>query len=95
MRKKLQVWWIPQGPMKEVFTVDVSSVEEGVKLLNVLADYDIFQYENRVKGDYCNSGGLHQWSEDADGDGNPGWEDWYDEATGYDDPAQWLADKSA
>ncbi|HCF3423357.1 TPA: hypothetical protein NIC12_004834 [Pseudomonas aeruginosa] len=94
MSKKLQVWWIPQVPMK-AFTVDVASVEEGVKLMNVLADYDAFQYENRVKGDYCNAGGLNQWSDDVDGEGNPGWESWYDEETGDDDPAQWLADKAA
>lgn len=94
MSKKLQVWWIPQVPMK-AFTVDVSSVEEGVKLMNVLADYDAFQYENRVKGDYCNAGGINQWSDDADGEGNPGWERWYDEETGDDDPAQWLAEQIA
>ena len=36
MMKKLQVWWIPQVPMME-FTVDVETVEEGVKLMGVLA----------------------------------------------------------
>ena len=28
MQKKLQVWWVPQVPMK-AFTVDVATVEEG------------------------------------------------------------------
>ena len=84
----LQVWWIPQVPMK-AFEVDVSTVAEGVKLLDVLADYDRFQFENNVKPDYCNAGGLQRWCAD-DGDGVPGWEDWYDEETGEDDPAAWL-----
>lgn len=76
----LQVWWIPQVPMK-AFTVDVSTAEEGAKLLDVLADYDIFQFENHIKPDYSNVGGLQRWCED-DGDGKPGWEDWYDPETG-------------
>lgn len=89
MNKKLQVWWIPQVPMK-AFTVDVSSVTEGVKIMEVLAHYDAFQFDNNIKPDYCNAGGLQQWNEDSDGEGTPGWNDWYDEDTGEDDPARWL-----
>lgn len=73
----------------KAFEVDVSTVAEGVKLLDVLADYDRFQFENNVKPDYCNVGGLRRWCAD-NGDGVPGWEDWYDEETGEDDPAAWL-----
>lgn len=87
---QLQVWWVPQLPMK-AFEVDVSSVEEAVKVMDVLADYDLFQYEHNVKPDYCNAGGLRRWCEDSDGDGNPGWEDWYDEKTGEEDPKAFLA----
>lgn len=68
---QLQVWWIPQVPSKP-FVVDVASLHEAKLLLKVLTDYDIFQYENRIKPDYCNAGGLRTW------DGND-WEDWYDE----------------
>ena len=82
--ERLQVWWIPQVPMK-AFVVDVASVAEGVKFLDVLADYDIFQHENEIKPDYANAGGLRRWCDDSDGDGTPGWEDWYDEETGEDD----------
>ena len=71
---KLRVWWIPQIPMK-AFHVDVQTPEEAEKLLNVLADYDLFQYENRVKGDYANAGGLHYWDEEESD-----WLEWY-----YDD----------
>lgn len=60
---KLQVWWVPQVPMK-AFTVDVDTVTEAVKMMNVLANYDLFQFENRVKPDYANTGGLNQFCEE-------------------------------
>lgn len=80
------VWWIPQIPMKP-FEVDVESVREATKILNLLSDYDAFQFENKVKPDYSNTGGLKIWAED-DGDGKPGWIEWYDEETGIDDPTE-------
>lgn len=84
----LRVWWIPQVPGKP-FEARVASVAEGVKIMDVLARYDAFQFENNIKPDYCNVGGINRWCED-NGDGEPGWEDWYDEETGEDDPAKWL-----
>lgn len=57
------------------FHVDVSSLEEGVKLMDVLAEYDKFQFENNIKPDYCNTGGIQMWVEDSDGEGNPDWVD--------------------
>ena len=84
----LQVWWIPQVPM-DAFTVSVSTVEQGVKIMNVLADYDLFQLHNKIRNDYSNAGGLRRWCSD-NGDGIPGWEDWYDEETGDDDPVAWI-----
>ena len=84
----LQVWHMPQVPGK-IFTVDVSSVEEGVKVMRVLADYDLFQMENNVKPDYCNAQGLSRWCED-NGEGVPDWDDWCDEETGEDDPHAYL-----
>lgn len=78
---KLRVWWIPQIPMRP-FYVSVSSVAEGVKITDVLAEYDLFQLRHRVKGDYANAGGL-QMLEDGE------WVDWYTE-DGEDDPRAWL-----
>ena len=70
----LRVWWIPQVPMK-AFHVAVSSPKEAVKILDVLADYDIFQFENNVKPDYSNVGGLEvfedgEWSTWLNASGN-------------------------
>lgn len=67
---RLQVWWIPQVPMKP-FTREVSTLREAKVLLETLADYDIFQFENNIKPDYSNAGGLSVWNES---DSN--WECW-------------------
>ena len=56
-KMKFKVWWIPQIPMKR-FEVDVDTVCAGRKLCAVLADYDRFQFNNNVKPDYCNAGGV-------------------------------------
>lgn len=77
---QLQVWWVPQVPMNE-FAVNVSSPQEGARLLAILAAYDLFQYANKVKPDYANAGGLRVWVADTDGHGTPGWEEWHDEVT--------------
>lgn len=50
---KFKVCHIPQVPMKP-FEVELGSYAEAVKVSVILADYDLFQYENKVKGDYCN-----------------------------------------
>jgi len=70
----LRVWWIPQVPMKP-FIVPVADLHQSKLILATLADYDTFQYENNIKPDYCNAGGLSifedgEWAdwESADGD---------------------------
>jgi len=67
----LRLWWIPQVPM-EPFHVFVKNYEEALLLIRVLANYDLFQFENRVKPDYSNAGGLEVWE---DGE----WCEWYNE----------------
>lgn len=67
----LQVWHIPQVPMKP-FIVPVANLVEAKLLLDTLAQYDIFQFENRIKPDYCNAGGLSVFE---DGE----WTDWWDD----------------
>ena len=76
--EKLRVWWIPQIPMKS-FKVEVVNLIEAKKILNVLADYDKFQYENNIKPDYSNTGGLEffdekEWLEFEDEEGKDIWE---------------------
>jgi len=73
--QKMRVWWIPQIPMKP-FQVEVKDLVEAKKILDVLTDYDTFQFENNVKPDYCNAGGLEVWDENSDGEGTPDWVEW-------------------
>jgi Superinfection exclusion gene product 17 len=67
----LKVWWIPQVPMK-AFEALVPDLATAAAILDVLADYDAFQFENNVKGDYCNTGGLTILR-------NGEWQDWESE----------------
>ena len=62
--EKLRVWWIPQVGIKNTFYVPVESAEEGKKLLDVLACYDLFQLNNNIKPDFCNMGGLQVYDEE-------------------------------
>lgn len=91
---QLKVWWIPQVPMK-AFEVYVDSLKEAKLILDTLAKYDMFQYENNVKPDYSNAGGLQKWDEQwfqeqiqnrdsylETGEEPNGWSDWYDDETG-------------
>lgn len=94
---KLRVWHVPQVPMKS-FKIEVSSVEEAIKLMDTLAQYDLFQYENQIKPDYCNASGLQMYDETLTDEDvlemelEDKWIDWYHESDqGYwDNPRQYL-----
>lgn len=89
----MRVWWIPQIPMNP-FYVPVESIEEGVKIIKTLAEYDLFQLEHNIKPDYSNTGGLQIFDEGDDYDGPDGsWVDWCDPETWEDDPVRWLEEK--
>ena len=76
MQGDLQVWHIPQVPGTS-FDVSVASPAEAVRIMAILADYDIFQFEQKIKPDYNSAQGL-QVFEDGE------WVDWYDHETGND-----------
>lgn len=69
---KLRVWWIPQVGLSNSFYIPVKSVEEGKKVMDLLAIYDMFQLQNNIKPDYINTGGLQIFNEEE-----REWEDWY------------------
>ena len=64
-----KVWYIPQVPM-QAFEVEVDDLKTAEKLLNTIYEFSSFEYENRVKPDYSDVGGIAQWSED-----DQSWED--------------------
>lgn len=82
--KKIRIWWNPQIPMKPFF-IPVDNIQEAKLLLDALSIYDEWQFENKIKPDFSNAGGIQIWDEDSDGEGNPDWIDWYDEENGEDD----------
>ena len=77
--RRLRVWHIPQigGP---TFYVEVKSLREAKLLMHVLADYDLFQFDNRIKPDYANANGLTEFDPTDDTDGPEGsWTTWYND----------------
>lgn len=75
---EMVVWHIPQIPGK-AFEVPVKSLEEGERLCEVLARYDLFQFENNIKPDYANANGIKfRHPEFTDGD-------WWEYDPGDDD----------
>jgi len=53
----LKVWHTPQIPGKP-FEVDVENLVEARLILDALADYDDFQFKNKIRPDYSNANGL-------------------------------------
>ena len=77
--KKLRVSHFPQVPC-DPFIVDVKDLHEAKKVMDILADYDYFQYKNNIKPDYSNMGIVEEWDEEEQE-----WLDWMDDETGIDD----------
>ena len=86
---KLRVWHIPQVP-GQIFAVPVESVREAAKVLYMLAYYDQFQYQNKIKPDFCNASGLEEFDEEA-----KIWREWHDEETDMDIKAILYDEKEA
>lgn len=82
--KKLRVCHFPQIPCK-AFIVEVKDLNEAKLIFDTLANYDLFQYENRIKPDYCNSTVLEEWNEEDNE-----WLSWCDDKTGIDDLDEYL-----
>lgn len=59
-----RVWHIPQIPM-EAFYVPAPDLATARLIQDALGDYDLFQFEHRVKPDYSNASGVEQF---VDGD---------------------------
>ena len=66
---RFRVYHIPQVPMKAI-RVQCNSLATAMGLLDVLAQYDLFQLHHRVKPDYCNASGIEYYDFDT--------EEWYE-----------------
>lgn len=63
-----RVWHIPQVPMEPFYVEEIASLETAIMVRDVLAEYDLFQFENNIKPDYSNAQGIEEfedgeWSE--------------------------------
>lgn len=87
MTKKLRVAHFPQIPCK-AFIVEVKNLEEARLVYDVLANYDLFQYENKIKGDYANATVVEEWSAEENE-----WHSWMDDETGIDDIEEYFENK--
>ena len=69
---KYRVWWDPQvgGNKHPQFHTMVSTIEDAVLVLDMLAEYDLYQYAIRIKPDYANMGGVEERADEE-------WEDVY------------------
>lgn len=72
MSDRYKVWYIPQVPMV-AFEREFDDLETAKAALDLITDFSIFEFENRVKPDYADMGGISRWEEDGDG----GF-DWFD-----------------
>lgn len=63
-KQKLRVWHVCQVGAVGKHLIKVDNIEEAWKILNVLWDYDLFQYNNHIKYDYCSASGLECWDEE-------------------------------
>lgn len=81
---KLRVAHYPQIPC-EPFVVEAEDLKQAKLLCDTLANYDLFQFENRFKPDYANMTIVEMWCEEEQD-----WVSWYDEETGIDDLDDYL-----
>ncbi len=88
----LKVYWYPQIPCK-AFYVPVKTPDEAALIMDTLARYDAFQFEERIKPDYCNAGGLMVYERDYDHSEGYDWCEWYSEDG--DDIREWMEAQKA
>lgn len=83
VKNKLRVMHYAQVPCKP-FIVDVSNEREAKKIMDVLADQHLFLLEQNIIPDYSNDISVVMWDENADGEGNADWVDYWNDEEGMD-----------
>jgi hypothetical protein len=66
---RFKVWYTPQIPMK-AFEVEKPTLVEAQAALDMLIDFSLFEFENKIKPDYSDACGVTEWDEDA--------QEWFD-----------------
>lgn len=87
-KNALRIAHFPQVPCRP-FTVNVKDVQEAIKVYDILCNYDLFQLQNRIKGDYANMCILEEFDQEEQE-----WLSWRDHETGM-DFHEYLAERAA
>lgn len=66
-----RVCWYLQPPC-EAFEVEVEDAHEAAKIMRTLAEYDTFQFENKIKPTYPNVGYYQEWDDE-----DKSWSTWH------------------
>ena len=59
---KFKVWYVPQVSMK-AFEVECETAEQAQEALDLITNFSNFEFENNVKPDYSDAGGVVEWDE--------------------------------
>lgn len=65
-RQKFRAWYIPQIPGKP-FLVYADTYAKAQFAEEVMGKLSLFEFENRIKPDYADAGGVEKW-DDTDGE---------------------------
>lgn len=80
LKSDLRITHIPQVPPRteeHIFHVPVNTLQDALKIYDVLTAYDLFQYDQNIKPDFCNACFLEMYN-------GTEWETWYNDETGED-----------
>lgn len=83
IKNKLRVAHFAQIPCNP-FLVEVSDEIEAKKITDILTMQHLFLLKNNMIDDYSNIIIIEMFEEDSDGDGNPGWCNYFNEEEGMD-----------
>lgn len=83
VKNKLRAYHIPQIP-GDTFDVYVTDEVEAKRILDVLTQQHLWLYKNNIIPNFSNIMGVEMWVEDSDGEGTPGWNDYWNDEEGTD-----------
>jgi len=52
------------------YVIDIDNIKEAIRIKDILCNYDLFQYENKIKPDYANMSIIQCYDEEE--------KEWYD-----------------
>lgn len=62
----LRIYYIPQIPMP-AFRVEVANLATAHIVLDTIISFSVFEFENNIKPDYSDAGGIERWESDGYG----------------------------